>query len=166
MSVTTSIGFLYYFGRQYDLAIQEAEKALELDPDFHWAHDVIGLAYLQKNEIEQALASFQKAVSLSESSVDYKCHLAQAHARTDRVEEAQNVLDMLLQEQMTNHVPLHEIALLYHALGQEDRALEFLERASTAQSFIVNTSNRDPRWDVFRMDPKFTEVLEEIGAEE
>ena len=166
LSINTSIGFLFYFARQYDQAIAEGQKALQLNPDFHWAHDVIALAYLQKGEFEEALAAFQKAVALSGSSVDYKCHLAQAYAFAGMIEDAQNILEELLLEEETNHVPLHEISLLYKALGQGDLALSFLERASDAQSFIVNTSNRDPRWDGFRMDPLYTEVLEKIGAED
>jgi serine/threonine protein kinase/tetratricopeptide (TPR) repeat protein len=166
MSVTTSIAYLYYFGRQYDSAIREGEKALELDPDFHWAHDVIGLAYLRKGEFERALASFRKAVSLSESSVDYRCHLAQAYAHAGMVEEAQILLSELLQAMESDPIPLHEISLLYHALDQDDEALVFLERAAAEQSFIVNTSKKDPRWDDFRLDPLFTDVLEKIGAEE
>jgi tetratricopeptide (TPR) repeat protein len=165
-SINTSIGFLFYFARQYDQAIAEGQKALQLNPDFHWAHDVIALSYLQKEEFEEALAEFQKAVALSGSSVDYKCHLAQAYALAGMIEDAQNILEELLLEEETNHVPLHEISLLYKALGQGDLALSFLERASDAQSFIVNTSNRDPRWDGFRMDPLYTEVLEKIGAED
>ena len=166
LSINTSIAYLYYFARQYDQAIADGQKALQLDPDFHWAHDVIALAYLQKGEFEEALAAFQKATALSESSVDYKCHLAQAYAQASMTEEAQNLLKGLLEEEETNHVPLHEISLLYKALGQEDLALFFLERASDEQSFIVNTSNRDPRWDEFREDPLFAEILEKIGVED
>ncbi len=164
--VTTSIGYLFYFARQYDLAIAEGKKALQLDPDFHWAHDVIALAYLQKGEFKEAIASFQKAVALSEFSVDYKCHLAQAYALAGMTEDAQNMLEGLLQEQETNHVPLHEISMLFYALGQKDQALEFLDRASDEQSFIVNPSIKDPRWDGFRMDPLYTESLEKIGLED
>jgi tetratricopeptide (TPR) repeat protein len=165
LSINTSIGYLYYFAHQYDQAIAEGQKALQMDPDFHWAHDVIALAYLQKGEFQEALAAFQKAVDLSESSVDYKCHLAQAYAQAGMTEEAQNLLEELLEDE-TNHVPLHEIALLYKVLGQGDQALKFLERAASEQSFIVNTSNRDPRWDDFREDPMYAEILEEIGIED
>jgi tetratricopeptide (TPR) repeat protein len=166
LSINTSIGYLYYFARQYDQAIAEGQKALQLDPDFHWAHDVIALAYLQKGEFQEALAAFQKAVALSESSVDYKCHLAQAYAQAGMTEEAQNLLNGLLEEEEMNHVPFHEISLLYKALSQGDLALSYLDRAAHEQSFIVNTSNRDPRWDDFREDPVYAEILEEIGVED
>lgn len=166
LSINTSIAYLYYFARQYDQAIDQAEKALQLDPDFHWAHDVIGLAYLQKEDLEEALAAFQKAVSLSASSVDYSCHLAQAYARAGMTEEAQGILDQLLLAEKETHVPLHEIALTYKSLDRETEALAFLERASEEQSFIVGSSKMDPRWDRFRMDPAFVQVLEKIGLEE
>ncbi|UCE39868.1 MAG: protein kinase [Candidatus Aminicenantes bacterium] len=166
LSVNTSIGYLFYFGRQYEQAITQVQKALQMDPDFHWAHDAIGLAHLQKGEFEEAIAAFQKAVSLSESSVDYLCHLAQAHALAGKTEEAQNVLEELLLKEETNHVPLHEIALLYKALNQGDQALAFLVRASDEQAFIVNASKMDPRWDSFREDPIYAEILEDIGVED
>ena len=166
LAINTSIGYLFYYARQYDKAIAEGQKALQLNPDFHWAHDVIALAYLQKGEFKEALASFQKAVAFSESSVDYKCHLAQAYAQAGMTEEAQSLLNVLLEERETIQLPLHEISLLYKALGQEDRALKFLVEASSDQSFIVNTSSGDPRWDEFREDPMFAEILEKIGVDD
>jgi hypothetical protein len=63
-------------------------------------------------------------------------------------------------------VPLHEIALLAIALGQADQALSFLELASNEQSYIVNSSKMDPRWDIFREDPMYAEILEDIGSED
>lgn len=166
LSINTSIGYLYYFVHQYDQAIAQGQKALEMDPDFHWAHDVIALAYLQKGEFEESIEAFQKAVSLSESSVDYRCHLAQAYALAGMTEEAQNVLEQLLLEEKSNHVPLHEIALLYKALDQDDQALAFLERASNEQSFIVNPSKMDPRWNSLREDSLYADILEKIGVED
>jgi serine/threonine protein kinase/tetratricopeptide (TPR) repeat protein len=166
LAINTSLGYLYFFARQYDLAIAQCQKTLQLDPNFHWAHDVIALAYLQKGEFEEALGELQRAVVLSASSVDYKCHLAQAYAGAGMTAEAQNVLEELLQKEQTNHVPLHEISLIYKALGQRDRALSFLERASDEQPSVVNASKMDPRWDSFRIDPLYTEVLEKIGIED
>jgi serine/threonine protein kinase/Tfp pilus assembly protein PilF len=166
LAINTSIGYLYYFARQYDQAIAQGQRALQLDPDFHWAHDIIALAHLQKGEFAEALAEFQQAVALSESSVDYLCHLAQAYARAGMAEDAQKILEGLLVKSETDHVPFHEMSLIYNALDQREQALSFLERASSEQSFIANTSNRDPRWDSFREDPLYTEVLEKIGIED
>ncbi len=166
LSINTSIGYLYYFARQYDQSIAQCQKALQLDPKFHWAHDVAGLAHLQKGEYEEALAQFRQAVVLSPTSVDYKCHLAQAFAHAGFSEDAQKIFQELLQSPETNQVPFHEMSMIHKALGQEENALEFLERAAEEQSFVVNASKMDPRWDSFLMDPLYAEIMEKIGIED
>lgn len=166
LSINTSIGYLYYYARQYDQAIAQCKNAIQMDPDFHWAHDVIALAYLQKGELKEALAAAQKAVSLSKSSVDYQCHLAQAYALVGMTEDAQAILGQLLLAEEDKHVPLHEIALIYESLNDGEDALAYLQRASDEQSFIVAASAMDPRWDSFRLDPVFANVLEKIGLED
>jgi serine/threonine protein kinase/tetratricopeptide (TPR) repeat protein len=166
LSINTSIGYLYYFARQYDQATAQCQKALQMDPKFHWAHDVAGLAHLQKGEYEEALEQFQQAVALSPSSVDYKCHLAQAFAYAGFSEDAQKIFQELLQSLETNQVPFHEMSMICKALGQEENALEFLERTAGEQSFVVNASKMDPRWDSFLLDPLYTEILEKIGVED
>jgi serine/threonine protein kinase/tetratricopeptide (TPR) repeat protein len=165
LSINTSIAYLYYFARQYDQAIAQGQEALQMDPDFHWAHDVIALAYLQKGEFEQALEEFQKAVSLSASSIDYRCHLAQAYAQAGKVTEARSMLEELILEEQNMDVPLHEIAMIYISLAMGDQAFASLERAFEEQPFLVSATKMDPRWDSFRVDPRYAELLEEIGVE-
>jgi serine/threonine protein kinase/tetratricopeptide (TPR) repeat protein len=165
LPINTSIAYLYYFVRQYDQALSQCTKALEIDPNFHWAYDVKGLAYLQKGEFEEALQSFKQAVSLSETSMDYSCHLAQAYALGGMNQEAQEILNGLIEKIEMGNVPLHEIALIYKALGNRDQTLNFLERASVEQMSVVVPSKMDPRLDSLRLDPLFTTVLEKIGLE-
>lgn len=165
LAINTSIAYLYYFVRQYDQALSQCTKALEIDPNFHWAHDVKGLAYLQKGAFEEALQSFKQAVALSETSMDYSCHLAQAYALAGMNQEAQKILGGLIEKVEIGNVPLHEIALIYKALGNRDQALVFLERASVEQLSMITPANMDPRLDSLRLDPLFTAVLEKISLE-
>ncbi len=165
LAINTSIAYLFYMARQYDQSISQCQKVLQLDPDFHWAYDVLGLAHLEKGEFEEAFTALQRAVDLSDTSLDYVCHLTQAYARAGRTEEAQELLQGLLARAETGHIPLHEIALVYMALGQKETALSFLERASDEQLFIVSAAKMDPRLESFRMDPLFAAVLEKIGLE-
>jgi serine/threonine protein kinase/tetratricopeptide (TPR) repeat protein len=165
LAINTSIAYLYYLARQYDQALSQCTKALEIDPNFHWAHDVKGLAYLQQGAFEEALQSFKQALALSETSLDYSCHLAQAYALAGMDQEAQEILDDLIEKEEMGNVPFHEVALIYKALGNRDQALVFLERASVEQLSVVTPSNMDPRLDSLRLDPLFTEVLERIELE-
>ena len=48
------------FARDYDRAIIQAIKAVELDPSFVQAHRVLGLAHLYTNHLDEACAEFEK----------------------------------------------------------------------------------------------------------
>jgi len=47
--ISWNLGWLFYEARQYDQAIEQQHKVLELDPNFIPAHRFLGLAYLQKS---------------------------------------------------------------------------------------------------------------------
>src|SRR5262249_42407015 len=60
---TNEVAMAYNWLRQYDQAIVEAQKALELDPDFQLAYDELGRAYVQKGMVEKAIAALQTALN-------------------------------------------------------------------------------------------------------
>jgi tetratricopeptide (TPR) repeat protein len=55
----------HLFARQYDAAIPQAIKAVEIDPNFVQAHRVLGLAYLYSGETAKACPEFDLGVKLS-----------------------------------------------------------------------------------------------------
>jgi tetratricopeptide (TPR) repeat protein len=58
-------GAQYLEKGQYDQAITEFTKAIELDPKFAWAYNNRGNAYAQgKGQLDQAISDFTKAIEL------------------------------------------------------------------------------------------------------
>jgi TolB-like protein len=51
----------YYLSRQYEPAIAQCRKALEIDPGYVPAHIQLGLAFEQKGMFSQAIAEFEQA---------------------------------------------------------------------------------------------------------
>jgi TolB-like protein/Tfp pilus assembly protein PilF len=60
--INTEVGWMLYFGRHYNQAIEQYQKTLEMDPSFAVAHWGLGLAYQQKAMPQEAIAEFQKAI--------------------------------------------------------------------------------------------------------
>ncbi len=58
-----------------------------------------------------------------------------------------------------------EIAWVYGALGDVDRAFEYLERAYEADPFSLRFVNVDPMADPLRDDPRFAELLRKLELE-
>ncbi|HVF26815.1 MAG TPA: tetratricopeptide repeat protein, partial [Pyrinomonadaceae bacterium] len=84
-----SAGILLWAGR-YDQSIEQTRKALELDPDFWWAYQNLGLAYERKKQYPEAIAALEKAPQgdVNPSSLGY---LGYVYAAAGKKAEAQKV---------------------------------------------------------------------------
>src|SRR6185437_11130110 len=74
------IGDTYIKARQYDLAIDQLRKTIEMDKNFNLAYRYLGNAYLEKGMYNEAIASFRTADTLASHSLERNDSLRQAYA--------------------------------------------------------------------------------------
>jgi serine/threonine-protein kinase len=157
---------LYYFARDYDKAIEYSNKTIEMDPTFHWAHTILGDAYIQKSMFKEAVEEKKKAANLSGSSKD-RLELAYAQGSSGNRKEAIRILGDLLNRKSYEYVPLSEIASVYVSLGETDEAFKYIQKAIEEKEITWNLLNLkvDPKMDSLRSDPRFADLLKKIGLE-
>jgi TolB-like protein/DNA-binding winged helix-turn-helix (wHTH) protein/Tfp pilus assembly protein PilF len=155
-------GFAFVLGRQYDRAILQEQKTIELDPNFPKAHQMLGLAYQQKAMYKKALSEFQIAISLDPNPA-YVANLAQALALAGKKKEALATLHRLTQMSSGMYVHPYSVALVYLALGDHDQSLAWLERSRSERCWILIYLNVDPRLDPLRSDPRFQAFQRRVG---
>jgi tetratricopeptide (TPR) repeat protein len=156
-------GFALYFTHQYDKAIDQCRRALELDPTSAGAYDCLGSSYLASGQYEQAIAAFQKAVSLSNNDAPRLVGLARAYAMADRRAEAQKIREQLRVLGTRQYVPTYYFAQIDAALGKNDEALAALEKAYTERDVYMPWVNVDIAFDTLRADERFRALLQRIG---
>jgi len=81
----------YLYGRATNdptIAEREFKRALELDPDFAWAHHGMGAAAALKNDMDGAIARFEKAIELKPDLVEAHNHLASLYLMLEREDDA------------------------------------------------------------------------------
>jgi len=83
-------GWIYYEGRQYDNAIQQYTKTLEMEPDYVPALLDLGTAYMKLGDYRSAIAQFEKARTVDRDSVLVLSDLAQAYALSGDKARQQN----------------------------------------------------------------------------
>lgn len=150
----------YYFSRDYDRAIAEATKVLDVEPKFVPALERLGWVYEQKGMLPEAIAAFQKASELSGGSDEMKAQLAHAYALAQRTSEARSILSQLLEANRKHYVSPYFFAVIYTALGEKESALEWLER--TYQAHDIPPLRVEPRFDSLRAERRFQELLQRI----
>lgn len=63
-------GLAYYNLKNYDQAIKDYSKAIELDSDYAWAYSNRGLVYYDLQNYEQAISDYDKALELNPIYID------------------------------------------------------------------------------------------------
>jgi tetratricopeptide (TPR) repeat protein len=150
--------------RDYDSAIDAMLRTLELDPHFAPAHSSLGLTYAAKGMFEEALAQFERGRSLAggnpvvDANIDALKGLAYA-AAGQRIEALMIIEAVSKPPAATSY----NIARIYAALGENDRAFECLDTAYQARSPEIVSLKVDPSFDNLHSDPRFQDLLARVG---
>jgi tetratricopeptide (TPR) repeat protein len=161
--MNTFMGATLYYAGRYDEAIDQCRRTIQMDPNFAVAHWHLGLTYEQKQAFEAAIEEFQKAVFLSQGSPLMKAALGHAYAKSQQIYEANKILDELNELSKQQYVSPLEVAAIYVALGNNEKAFQLLEKAYAERSFHLVNLNVSPQFKSVRSDPRFRDLVQRIG---
>jgi len=86
--VRLALGTIYCLRNSYDKAIEELNKALELDPDYGETFNMLGYAYAGKGDFEKAIEYFKKDASFSPGEANPIDSMADLYVLMGRLDEA------------------------------------------------------------------------------
>jgi hypothetical protein len=81
-------------------------------------------------------------------------------AKLGRPTEAREVLHALETLARDKYVPAYSMALVHAGLDERDAVFQSLERGLQARDVNLVFLEVDPKWDPFRADPRFRDLLE------
>lgn len=158
-------GLTLYYVRDYDGAIYQARKALELDPNFSSAHRLLSLAYQGKRMFEEAVSENRLWGELTENRNEALIALAQCHAAAGKRAEALELIEGLDKENLSTGNLLRGIGLVYASLGEHDLAFIWFEKSFDHKAESLCSLKVDPKVDGLRGDPRFATLLKKVGLE-
>ena len=166
-TTVANLGWASFMARRYDESILHFQKALELDSDLVYGHAFLADNYVKKGMAAKALAAAEKAEALAPASEDHNLLgvLGWVYASLGRRDDAQRILDQLTGLSPRRHVPRGEFATIHAALGDADSAFRLLGEAAEEGDPLV-LLKAHPVWDPLRADPRFDELLNELGLGE
>ena len=163
--INTDLGKLLLLARQPNQAVEQLQKTLELDPEYPLAHLFLALAYNQKGLHGQAIAELKRYTNSPDSRTIFKAALGFVYAQSGRKAEAISILNELEERSTTNeYLSPFQIALIYVGLGENDKAIEWLQTAKRERDPFLMYIRVDPNFDSLRMDPRFVELMKQIDA--
>lgn len=159
--INAGVGLSYYCERQYNPAIEQLRRTLELDPSFPYGHVYLGWALEQKKDLAQAIASFQRITPIN---MPIKlAYLAHAFALSGNRAEAEKILAELQKQSRTDYVSPYYLAVIYAGLGETPQALACLQQGIADRSDMMVILGIEPKFDRLRSSSQFAEILNRVG---
>jgi eukaryotic-like serine/threonine-protein kinase len=152
----------------YDEAIGLARKDVQANPKIAWAYVTLGMAYEQKSMIKEAIVEFQNALDRWKDRSIPLAALGHAYGIAGKKKEAQEILDKLLEEKLSEkseriYVSAYDIASVYIGLGDKDQTFDWLSKALEERSGFLVYIKCDRRFDELRSDARYEALLKRIG---
>jgi TolB-like protein/Tfp pilus assembly protein PilF len=158
--INAASSLLHNLAREYPQAIEDANKALELDPHFAFARLNLANTYTQTRRYAEALAELD-ALERSDLSLGWRGYILAISGQRDA---ARRVLAEL-QGRVGRDVSPTSLAEVYAALGDKDAAFEWLDKAYAERDFRLGRLKVWPTWDPLRSDPRFARLLRRLQLE-
>jgi TolB-like protein/lipoprotein NlpI len=160
VEIWVEFGRRYYFVRDYDKAIEEYRKVLELFPNYgYYTSSELALSLSQKGLHDEAIEEYSKI----EFEPTYHWHLGYIYGVAGKREKALEILNYYLELSKKEFVWPASIAFIYIGLGEKDKAFEWLEKTYEQREAWLDQLKVDPMFDSLRSDPRFQDLLERMN---
>jgi TolB-like protein/Tfp pilus assembly protein PilF len=161
--LNAGLAFVLLLARQYDRCISQAHTAMEVDPNMTLPYLVLGTAYAQKGRHCEAIEIYEKGIALGGMWAYQKAFIGCMHIRSGDREKARRILHELEQERLGTYVPFMASAFVYEALGENDKAIEMLEKSCDNRETNLAFLKTWPFLDGLRNDPRFQQIEHRVG---
>jgi tetratricopeptide (TPR) repeat protein len=157
--------FLKYLQREFDLALTgfrelAAGNALDITP--LWG---AGVSLVGKGDYPGALAIFNPLYDRG-SAPFILASIGYIHGRTGNVPAARKTIDQLNSQSKSGYVSSSCFALVHIGLNDRDKAFEYMEHGRANQESYLIFTRVDSLFDPIRSDPRFNQLLVEIGLDD
>jgi len=157
-----ALGWGCYFARRYHRGMEECRGGVELEPTNVVAHGWLTLNLQAVGRVDEAAAAAEETARLSGYGVSSLGNLGYAYGVAGRGGEARSVLERLVALSASRYISQYDVALIHLALGDEEAAMEWLERGYAERDHQMVFLKVDPRLDPLRERTDFGRLMERM----
>ena len=167
--ISANSGLYSYYEHNYDDAIAKYKLTLQSDPDFWVARHYLALAYVQKGMHQEAIAELRKLIKAPESGPvpdkvieaesEASASLGFAYGMAGKQAEARAILSQLDALSKRRYVSPLYFAIVYAGLKENDKAIEYLNKAFDARHPGLVLIRIEPMFDGLRSDERFKQLI-------
>jgi TolB-like protein/lipopolysaccharide biosynthesis regulator YciM len=157
--IQSSFGRMLYRARRYEEAETHLKRSIELDPTNYANYGRLGDVYIEMGRFDEAISQFEKSASLQPEGA-HSLRLSVVYARMGEGKKALEIMARI------SNRPAWEVARLYTALGETNKAFEALDGALNTRDTLLVHIKEDPSFDRLHSDPRWKPLLRRLNFPE
>ena len=160
------LGQLHYFSSEYTEAEKYCLKALEIDPDFSFAHEYLHNIYLKTGRYEEAVVEIAKADAINGTytgevqKIDEPVSKFRAAFRKSGIN---GYLELRFPGTPTSPEAFYLYAMKHALIGDKEKAIDYLEKSTDARMFLSAFLKAEPAFEQLRSEPRYQQILKKMG---
>jgi serine/threonine-protein kinase len=163
ISVRRSLGYCYLYARKYKQAQYHLDRAIAMNPTAEETYRIQGLILTLDKQYAAAERVLREGVALASPCGSYtRATLGYSLAAAGDPSYAREVATELEERRKTEYISPVELATLYVALGDTQKALDWVEAAADERRGWVAYLRVHPIADPLRGEPRFAALVERM----
>lgn len=154
-----AVAWTYIYGRRYDQARLQLERAIAMNPTAEETYREMGVAASLEGDHEDAIRVLRDAVQMPEAGSYTRAWLAYALARAGQEAEARAILRSLEEQRSQGYVSPVAFATIHLGLGEAELAIDWAERAYEERRGWLAYVRVNPVMDPMRGHPRFEALV-------
>jgi tetratricopeptide (TPR) repeat protein len=163
----STLGWIYYLSGRFELAAEQCAKTLEIEPHHPDSLWCLGATYGELRRGEDAVATLRRLEQVAGGIPLVYGSFGHFYARTGNLEEAERMLAAVQEAGRTIHSsPMCESWIYANLPGQQEAALDCLDRAYQERDFLIRYVRTSPALKPLYGHPRFAALVERMGLVE
>jgi serine/threonine-protein kinase len=162
VSVRRSLGYCYMYARKYDQGRYHLDRAIAMNPEAEESYRIQGLLLTFQKQFAAAEQTLRDALALPGAATYTKATLGYSLAAAGDRSYATDLVAELEEKRRHEYVSPVELALLYIALGDNQNALDWIEKSIEDRRGWAAYLRVHPVLDPLRSDPRFDRLVKRM----
>jgi TolB-like protein/Flp pilus assembly protein TadD len=162
--VATSLGMICLYSGRCGVALEELSQVVDLHDRFGLAFYFQGLAFEEQGRMDDAIETLEKADALTGGSSEVQASLGHACAKAGDLGRARSILESLERRFEEHYGSPALLAQVHLGLGDEERALDLLEKAAEMRAVDMIWLGVRPVYRPLADNGRFRALLDLVGV--
>jgi TolB-like protein/DNA-binding winged helix-turn-helix (wHTH) protein/Flp pilus assembly protein TadD len=160
--ITAALASNYYFSGHYEDSLALTKELLAANPTFYIVHSLLALNLAKKGMLQAATSEFEKSLALERHPYTLMW-LGNLYAVSGRRRQALEIIHELARRSGPNQAYAYPTAVIWAGLGENDTALDWLDKAFEERESDLVMLKVEPSFDRLRPNPRFQRLMRRLG---